>query len=279
MKNTENKNRFGRFQVAVGALIEDASTGKILILQRKKDDPFDPDGFELVYGRLLQSEEIEAGLLREIQEETGISNIEIVRQLSFWHIFRGEELPENEVVGLTFWCQTNISQVNISEEHQGYEWVSPENILAKIKLAGVKADVEECLIQRTQLLEWQSAAGRAQRALADYQNLVKRVIKEKQDLTHQVGVELVTQLLSPVSHLKLAASELKDQGLAMVVKEFDQTLTQLGLREISPVGEQFDVNTMEAVKRQGKGEKVIQVIKPGYWLNDRVIQHAKVIVG
>lgn len=279
MKDAENKNRFGRFQVAVGAMIENTSNGKILLLQRKKDNQFDPDGFEIVYGRLLQSEELVAGLLREIKEETGISQIEIVRQLSFWHIFRGEKLPENEVVGLTFWCQTDVSEVNVSDEHQGFEWVSPENILAKIKLAGVKADVEECLAQRAQLLEWQASAGRAQRALADYQNLVKRVIKDKQDLTHQAGVELLSQLLSPLSHLKLAASELNDQGLAMVVKEFDHSLTQLGLKEVSPMGEKFDVNTMEAVKRQGKGEKVIQVVTPGYLLNDRVIQHAKVIVG
>lgn len=270
----------GSFQVAVGAIIEDISSGKILLLKRTDDDKLDPGGFEPVYGRLSQFEDPKEGLLREIQEETGLTNVKILEQISSWHIYRGAKIKENEVIGLTFWCQTDHQpEIKISAEHQAHAWVEPKEVLSLIKLEGVKKDLQNCFAWREKQLNLAKALEREQRSLADYQNLVRRINQEKAALINQLSSEAIGPLLTPLEHLSLAAKQIKNQGLDMTIKEFWQVLLNLGLEEFNPLGKTFDAKTMAAIERQGKGEKVLKVTKLGFLLNGKVIQHAQVIVG
>lgn len=279
-KTKSSSHQEGCFQVAVGAVIEDRSNGKILLLQRVKDDLIDPNGFEPVYGRLKQFEDPKVGLLREIEEETGLTDVQVQEQLSFWHIYRGEKSPQNEIIGLTFWCQTNQpAAIKLSEEHQAYKWVEPNKVLGLVKLAGVKKDLENCLNKLDQYRRTNLLMEREQRALADYQNLTRRINQEKIKLVRQASKEAIEALLLPLEHLSLAASQIKNPGLELVTKEFRQVLTDLGLEEFNPLDKTFDVQTMEAVERQGKGNKVLKVVKVGFLLNGKIIQHAQVIVG
>lgn len=121
------------------------------------------------------------------------------------------------------------------------------------------------------------------RARADYQNLIRRNQAERQQLIKLASKSLVTDLLQPIEHLALAAQQLNDQGLNMVVTQFWQTLENNGLQEINPVGQPFDVETMEAVEIKDEGNEdemeVLSVVRRGYRLNGEVIQHAKVVVG
>lgn len=119
---------------------------------------------------------------------------------------------------------------------------------------------------------------REKRALADYQNLVKRNQEERLKLARLANKDLIETLLVPLEHLSLAAEQLDDQGLNMVVRDFWQVLEEIGLEEIYPKEEKFDVETMEVVEKEGDEEKVAKVVKRGYKLNGQVIQHAKVIV-
>jgi molecular chaperone GrpE len=127
--------------------------------------------------------------------------------------------------------------------------------------------------------EQTAATEREKRALADYQNLVRRSQEDRLRVAKLAGAEVVGALLEPLDHLGLAATQLKDKGLDMVVGEFWQVLGEIGLAEIPVMGLPFDLSTMEAVERTGKGEKVTQVVKKGYTLNGEVIQHAKVVLG
>jgi molecular chaperone GrpE len=123
------------------------------------------------------------------------------------------------------------------------------------------------------------AQEREKRALADYQNLVRRNQEERSRLLKFANKELIESLMQPISHLSIAAQQIKDKGLDMVVQDFRKVLEEAGLEEINPEGEAFDIETMEVIDKEGKGETVIKVVKPGYKLNGEVIQHAKVIVG
>jgi len=128
---------------------------------------------------------------------------------------------------------------------------------------------------------------RERRVLADYQNLVRRQQEEKQVWMKLATGELVADLLTPLSHLSLAAGQLKDAGLDMVISQLWQVLTSHGLVEINPLGQEFDVAEMEAVEdketgmrnEEKAGQKVVKVVSKGYKLNGKVLQHAKVIVG
>lgn len=121
---------------------------------------------------------------------------------------------------------------------------------------------------------------RAKRALADYQNLVKRHQHERVKLLQLANRGLVETMLPPLENLSLAAEQIDDQGLNMVIRDLWQVLKEAGLEEIYPQGEKFNVEFMEAVEREGDGVRgeVSKVVKRGYRLNGYVIQHAKVIV-
>lgn len=146
MKDPNNKstakNPVGRFMVAVGAIIELQNTGKILILKRSVNLDWHAGEWEIHYGRIAQFEGLENSLEREVQEETGIIDIEIVKPLTVWHIFRGSKKAENELIGITYHCRTKTEKVKLSNEHSEYRWVTPATALKLIKIEGIRKDVE-----------------------------------------------------------------------------------------------------------------------------------------
>jgi 8-oxo-dGTP diphosphatase len=74
-------------------------------------------------------------------EESGIE-VEVVKSISIYHIFRGEKTAENELVGIIYWCKTDAEEIKLSEEHIDYKWVEPEEALAILEKPGMKRDME-----------------------------------------------------------------------------------------------------------------------------------------
>lgn len=143
--NNQNtvENPVGRFMVAVGAAIELRYTGKILISQRSPNLDWRPSQWEIGYGRIAQFEDCEAGLRREVFEELGLQDLEIVDILRVWHIYRGSQKSENELIGITYKCRTNSEVIKISDEHVAYKWVEPKEALELITEEGIKADINQ----------------------------------------------------------------------------------------------------------------------------------------
>lgn len=112
----------GKFMVSIGGLIRNTKTNKYLLLKKHSGN------FTIVSGRMKQGEEINDALKREILEETGLASIEIIKLLSACHGFRGEEIPENELIVLTYLCETSTDEVVVSEEHQDYTWCTSSQI-------------------------------------------------------------------------------------------------------------------------------------------------------
>lgn len=127
--------------VAAGAVIQHAVTKKILLIQRAEYLDWQPGEWEIIYGRIDQFESAQSGLQREVREETGITDIEVKDVLSVWHIFRGPEAAENEVIGITFHCFTNQDTPKLSSEHAAFKWVTPEEALELVKVDGIRRDV------------------------------------------------------------------------------------------------------------------------------------------
>lgn len=134
-----NDNSIGHFMVAVGAIILDSATGKILLL--KRNDQFHFGEWEVPYGRLAQHEEVLAGLARELQEETGITKFDVKRVLRLWHVYRGEKTADKEIFGTTFLISVTNPKITLSDEHTEYCWVEPSEALNMIKVKGIRADV------------------------------------------------------------------------------------------------------------------------------------------
>lgn len=138
---------------------------------------------------------------------------------------------------------------------------------------GVCGNCEQLATQLTQ------AQDRERRALADYQNLLRRTQKDTAQFAKLATKDLINQLIQPLEHLRLASQQVQDKGLDMVITQLWQVLEQNGVTTIDPAGEEFSVETMEAVERTGKSTKVSKVLARGYLLNGEVLQYAKVVVG
>lgn len=117
------------------------------------------------------------------------------------------------------------------------------------------------------------------RALADYQNLVRRQRDERTSFITYANKELIEGLLEPISHLELAATQLNDTGMNMVIAQFWQKLEEFGLSKQDVLGKPFDVNVMEVAETQEPAEVVVRVHRPALLYNGEVLQHARVVMG
>ena len=118
------------------------------------------------------------------------------------------------------------------------------------------------------------------RALADYQNLEKRIVQEKDEIRKCANSILLLQLLPFLDHLEKAEVFIKDPGLKMIKDNFLNLLEKLGLKEIKILNQEFDPNLAEAVDIvNGKQDNlVVEVTQKGYLYQDRVLRVAQVKV-
>ncbi len=282
-KNSENdhpvsNNGVGRFMVAVEGVIEHEETETILLLKRANVD-YAGGVWEIGGGRLDQGEDPEAGLKREIKEETGLE-IKPKKIINAWFFNRGrKKTPENEVIGFTYWVTTDSQKVSLSPEHDAYQWLSPEAALELVEPKLMAKEIQIFIKAKAAEKEVQEADKAKQRALADYHNLVRRTQEERTQYAKLAAGQLIEDLIEPLEHLSMATEQLDDQGLNMIVSRLWQVLSSHGLEEVEALGKEFDVETMEAVEKENGGSQVVQVLRRGYILNGKVIQHAKVVLG
>lgn len=122
-----------------------------------------------------------------------------------------------------------------------------------------------------------------ERALADYQNLLKRTAKERREFAKYANENLICDIIPVYDNLKIAIAHSDKEnhdswlnGVKYVVKQFKDLLKNFGVEEIKTSGQVFDPATMEAL--EGSGEKVKQELRSGYILSGKVIIAAKVVL-
>ncbi len=119
------------------------------------------------------------------------------------------------------------------------------------------------------------------RALADYQNLVKRVEADKAEIMKLASLNVINKLLPSLDILELAASHSQDPGIIMAVKQFHQVLAEQGLEEIVPqVGDHFDPNLHECTETVAgdANDTIAEVVTKGYKINGFTLRPSRVKV-
>lgn len=131
------------------------------------------------------------------------------------------------------------------------------------------------------------------RMLAEYDNYRKRTLQEKSDLIKNGGERVLKELLPIVDDFELAvkhAHESKSEedpiveGLLLIYNKLIGFLEKQGVVMIEATGTPFDDNLHEAVAMipaptpEQKGQ-VIDCVRTGYMLHDKVLRHAHVVVG
>ncbi len=147
--------------------------------------------------------------------------------------------------------------------------------------------------KKTDAIEWQRQIDELTEALqrerADALNLRRRYEEQIQGLQTLAKAKVVRDLLPVIDNferaLKHVPEDLTDndyvKGIQSIVKQFEKTLEQLGVRKIKTVGEPFNPHLHEAVSmEEGDGEQEIvsEELQPGYILGEEVLRHAMVRV-
>lgn len=128
------------------------------------------------------------------------------------------------------------------------------------------------------------------RIKAEFENYRKRILKEQTEFVERASASLVSSLLPVLDNFDLAVSAAEDtkefdkmlRGIEMVYGELKEVLKGVGLRPIEARGQRFDPNLHEAaleVPGAEEGElEVVEVLRPGYTFNGRVLRPAMVKV-
>ncbi len=128
------------------------------------------------------------------------------------------------------------------------------------------------------------------RKVAEFENYKKRNLKERMELIQTAGKEVIVDLLDVLDDCERAEkqmSNLEDQsneGVMLVFNKLKSLLTAKGLKPMDTINKEFDPDMHEAITEipapteEQKG-KVIDEVQKGYYLNEKIIRYAKVVVG
>ena len=118
------------------------------------------------------------------------------------------------------------------------------------------------------------------RALADYQNLEKRVSGERIEVVKNANKHLILGLLPFLGNLEKAEVFIKDPGLKITKDHLFKILNKIGLEEIEVLGKEYDPISAEVIEivPGDKDNIVTEVLRKGYKLNDKILQVAQVKV-
>lgn len=129
------------------------------------------------------------------------------------------------------------------------------------------------------------------RLMAEYDNYRKRTLKEKSELIKNGAEKTIKDLLPVIDDFDFALKNIPDSeeiksfkdGILMIHSKFVEFLNRNGVKEIDTKDIKFDEELHEAIaimpseKDEDKGS-IIDCVKKGYTLNDKVIRHATVVV-
>jgi molecular chaperone GrpE len=169
----------------------------------------------------------------------------------------------------------------------------------KKEKAKKKSELEETLdkdVQNEELQKLQQEKNEFQdkfiRLYSEFENFRKRTAKEKLDIINNASKDVLIDLLPVLDDFERAIQNNQDsddseaikEGFNLIYNKFSKSLQSKGLKSMDSKNNPFDVDLHEAItnipapKDDLKG-KVVDVIEKGYYLNDKVLRFAKVVVG
>jgi len=189
--------------------------------------------------------------------------------------------------------EENTNKTTENKEHNpessGEE--QQDNSDASAVEGSVSADkvVDEGRIANEKLAEMQD---RYLRLSAEFDNYRKRTLREKMDLSKYATEDLFKKIIPIMDDFDRALAHMSNatdtvamkEGIDLIYSKFAEFLKQNGIKEIETLNENFNVDLHDAVAKvqvedeQKKG-KVVDIIQKGYYLQDKVLRHSKVVVG
>ncbi|MFT4204384.1 MAG: nucleotide exchange factor GrpE [Chitinophagaceae bacterium] len=130
------------------------------------------------------------------------------------------------------------------------------------------------------------------RLLAEFDNYKRRTAKENMEIRQTAGKDIVTSLLEVLDDVDRAETQLEKtddinqikEGIDLIFSKLRKSLASKGLKEMESIHTEFDPEKHEAITQipaptEDLQGKVLDQVKKGYYLNDKLIRHAQVVVG
>ena len=153
--------------------------------------------------------------------------------------------------------------------------------ISKETIEEISKEMEDCINQKM-------------RAIADYQNLKRRVDEERKERQRRITVDVVGSVLPVLDDIERAISSNSDmqneqkttikqekwiEGILLIKEKFLNILEEEGVVEIDTKID-FDPSLHEAIGHvDGKENKILEVIQKGFCMDELIVRPAKVIVG
>ena len=191
----------------------------------------------------------------------------------------------------------HMNTENISEEN-GFEAVSGRESTVDINtdenVAGtnnLSQTLEEDDLLEKLNSDLQEQKDKYLRLLAEFENYKRRSARERVELSQTAGKEIIISLLDVLDDCDRAEKQLQEDksnkdlsGVLLVFNKLRNVMQNRGLKPMESLHSEFDVEKHEAISEVPapsadlRGKVVAEVMK-GYYLNDKIIRFAKVIVG
>ena len=139
--------------------------------------------------------------------------------------------------------------------------------------------------------EVQSLQEKYLRQVAEFDNFRKRTAREKVELMQTAGKDVILSLLPVIDDMDRAEKQMDTSqdadlkhGIHLIFQKFRNVLQAKGLKQMQVLGEDFNPDFHEAITEipapspELKG-KVVDELEKGYYLNDKILRFAKVVVG
>lgn len=169
--------------------------------------------------------------------------------------------------------------INTDESLSGSTHLS-EPVTEESELEKLKAELEE---QKDKYV----------RKVAEFENFKRRSARERMELVQTAGREVITDLLDVLDDCDRAQKQIENrdidikeikEGILLVFNKLRNRLMARGLRPMETIHQEFNPDLHEAITEipapsdDLKGKVLDEIVK-GYYLNDKIIRHAKVVVG
>jgi molecular chaperone GrpE len=175
------------------------------------------------------------------------------------------------------------------ESMEGIDINSDENIPGTSHLSDTLAEDGEVDKLKSDLQEQKD---KYLRLFAEFDNYKRRTAKERIELMQTAGREVITSMLDVLDDCDRAEKQIQStndvsqikEGIQLVFNKLRTTLQNKGLQAMETVKTDFDVEKHEAITEipaptEDLKGKVVDEVTKGYYLNDKIIRHAKVVVG
>ncbi len=137
-------------------------------------------------------------------------------------------------------------------------------------------------------IELNSVQDKYLRLYSEFENFKRRTSKERADLFKTANQEVLLAMIPVLDDFERALNAMEGnkekEGVELIFNKFKNSLTQKGIKEMDSMGKAFDPDFHEAITKipapsEELRDKIVDVLEKGYFLHDKVIRFAKVVIG